>query len=44
MGGLLNDNLAPAAIWYAGGAMALLGALMFARMARGESKITQVGT
>jgi predicted MFS family arabinose efflux permease len=41
MGGLLNDNLAPAAIWYAGGLMALLGALMFARMARGEKRASK---
>jgi MFS family permease len=44
VGGLLNDNLAPAAIWYAGGAMALLGALMFARMARGQKKVIQFNT
>lgn len=41
VGGLLNDNLAPAAIWYAGGAMALLGAVMFLGMARGQKRVTE---
>ena len=35
-GGLLNDNISPASIWYGGGVLALLGAVMFLGMARGE--------
>ena len=37
-GGLLNDNISPASIWYGGGFLALLGAVMFLGMARGQKE------
>lgn len=40
-GGLLNDNIAPVAIWYGGGVLALLGAIMFLGMARGQKRVAE---
>ena len=43
-GGLLNDNISPVSIWYGGGILALLGAVMFLGMARRQAKIAQLDT
>ncbi len=39
-GGLLNDNISPVSMWYGGGILALLGAVMFLGMARGQKRVS----
>jgi MFS family permease len=41
-GGLLNDNISPVSIWYGGGVLALLGAVMFLAMSKGQKRVAKL--